>query len=271
MASSGSSASKKEENRRTLTDFKIVGLEVMGLAWSWGAVPQASATSEIKQEPEEDAHAHTVEQSISDVLEQKHEPESTASVNGRPGSSSGPASSAADPTTDSTSPKAASSSSAPLLPPPPSRIRIYFHTPVTADDSRPITSQGSFSLGSESSVRKGKRKKIDDDDGDLEDGRGAPPPPPQLSGVEPSGSNVSLDHSAADASAGRDSAAPSVAETASEGDWLMAAISEDDADGDGDTENKEDIDDSHDIDAEGEPDDYDGKPCCCSSFLHKKW
>ena len=100
--------------------------------------------------------------------------------------------------------------------PPPSRIRIYFHTPVTADDARPIPNGSSFSYtDAPSDSRKGKRKKIEDDDadGDLDDGR-APPPPPQMAGLNDDRSSVAA------------SVAPSVAETASEADWLMAAIVE---------------------------------------------
>ena len=152
------------------------------------------------------------------------------------------------------------------LPPPPSRIRIYFHTPVTADDAHASSSQPSISHGSssESSIRKGKRKKLeDDDDGDTEDGRGPPPPPPQHSGFDhesSAGQSTSHDFEGADTANGRDSASLSVAETGSEGDWLMAAIGEDEPEGgDGEHHHSQEMDDA---DAEGEPDDYDGK---CSS------
>lgn len=124
------------------------------------------------------------------------------------------------------------------LTPPPSRIRIYFHTPVSADDLQPLSSQPSFAdddSSSLSNVRKGKRKKLEDDDGDLEDGRGLPPPPPHLSGIRSDPDNASIaasaDYEGLEMAAGRDSVAPSVTETASEGDWLMAAIGEEDADG----------------------------------------
>jgi hypothetical protein len=68
-------------------------------------------------------------------------------------------------------------------------------------------------------MRKGKRKKLEDDDGDAEEGRERPPPP-RSSQID---DNISVDLDGV----GRGSAAPSVAETASEGDWLMAAIAED--------------------------------------------
>ena len=66
------------------------------------------------------------------------------------------------------------------MPPPPSRIRICFHTPVSAGDVHNVSPQSSLVIPSGPSVRKGKRKEIDDEDGDLEDGRGPPPPPPGM-------------------------------------------------------------------------------------------
>ena len=146
-----------------------------------------------------------------------------------------------------------------VLPPPPSRIRIYFHTPVTADDAHAVSTQASFSHGasSESSVRKGKRKKLEDDDGDIEDGRGPPPPPPQHSGFDHEESNAGAGPDT-DSVVGRSSVAPSVAETASEGDWLLAAIGEEETEG-GDGEHHSHGAEADDMDAEGEPDDYDGK------------
>jgi 20S proteasome subunit alpha 6 len=117
--------------------------------------------------------------------------------------------------------------------PPPSRIRIYFHTPVTADDSHPILHASSFRHDTmPSDSRKGKRKKLEDDDGDLEEGRGRPPPPQM-------GSTMSDDRSSVAASV-----APSIADTAvSEGDWLMAAIVEDEGEQDADADGEDDKDD----------------------------
>jgi 20S proteasome subunit alpha 6 len=115
---------------------------------------------------------------------------------------------------------------------PPSRIRIYFHTPVTADDSRPIPHNSTYG-DTPSDSRKGKRKKLEDDDGDLEEHR-APPPPPQMGGT------INDDQLSATAS---------IAETASEGDWLMAAIVEGEEEGgaviDLHSEDEEDSDQLH--------------------------
>ncbi len=114
-----------------------------------------------------------------------------------------------------------------VVPPPPSRMRIYFNSPATPDDSRLIPGGASFSIvgSDEASSRRGKRKKSEDDDGDQEEGR-APPPPPGGSRPERSKSIDRFERASTTASA-----APSVAETASEGDWLMAAIGEDEGDG----------------------------------------
>ncbi|OCH95855.1 hypothetical protein OBBRIDRAFT_883479 [Obba rivulosa] len=219
---------KKDENRRTLTDFKIVGLEIPELAWTWGLPISDSAESAVKTESVENtlpsemfgdsqavAETSTFSAAVADVT-------STADTQSVDASSKG----VTDASVESISVKTEGTA---LNSPPPSRIRIYFHTPVTADDSHPLNSQPSVSLGpsSLSGTRKGKRKKLEDDDGDLEDGRGPPPPPPHLSGMNSEHDGASMDRDGTETATGRGSAAPSVAETASEGDWLMAAIGED--------------------------------------------
>ncbi|KAG6903323.1 hypothetical protein C0995_013076 [Termitomyces sp. Mi166 len=179
------SSTKKDENRRTLTDFKIVGFEIRDLSWTWGVLPPPTPA---KIEP---------------VEEEAMDDQATTSQATEPALS------------DSAAPTAVSEP--PLPAPPPSRIRIYFHTPVTPDDARPIPHIASPALGiTPSDSRKGKRKKLEDDDGDIEEERerARPPPPPQPQ-MRP---NVNED---------RSSVTPSVTltETASE-DWLMAAIVE---------------------------------------------
>ncbi|KAJ7688433.1 hypothetical protein B0H17DRAFT_1202981 [Mycena rosella] len=206
-ANSSFSSGKKDENRRTLTDFKIVGLEIRELGWTWGVLP----SSPVKTEPREVALG--ADDSSSGALKAESAEEDGVKAIQADGSdavatiSSGAA----------TDGKAASAASdvavapraVPDIGPPPSRMRIYFHTPVTAVDSHPIPHNGSFSLGAApSDSRKGKRKKIESDDGDFEEGRGPPPPP----GLHDDRSSVAA------------SVAPSAAETASEADWLMAAI-----------------------------------------------
>ncbi|KIP09860.1 hypothetical protein PHLGIDRAFT_126004 [Phlebiopsis gigantea 11061_1 CR5-6] len=255
--SSAVSSGKKEENRRTLTDFKIVGLEIQDLGWTWGSVPKVTGSSGVKEESDESKVSLPVENAESQSPERKLV-ESDAGTEG-PADAAATTHAAAEQSivSDTSTVKTESGSS---LPPPPSRIRIYFHTPVTADDAHALSSQPSISHGSssESSTRKGKRKKLeDDDDGDTEDGRGPPPPPPQRSGYDhESHASTSHDCDNADAATGRGSVSLSVVETGSEGDWLLAAIGEDEHEGgDGDHHHGQDIGDT---DAEGEPDDYDG-------------
>lgn len=189
---------KKDENRRTLTDFKIVGLAIPDLHWTWGSIPSSKA---IKVEDATSVNGSTAVDGIKTEPNAEEKPE--------------PVKVEQDDTKDakglqesSVTTKVATDASLP-----PSRIRIYFHTPVTADDARPIPHNSGYGDGPSDS-RKGKRKKLEDDDGDIEERR-APPPPPQM---------ASISHE--DRSSVPASAAPSVAETASEGDWLMAAIVE---------------------------------------------
>ncbi|TFY81477.1 hypothetical protein EWM64_g2539 [Hericium alpestre] len=259
-SSQGSSSGKKEENRRTLTDFKIVGLEIQELGWSWSSLPAAQPTPKVEAgevdgdvvlcAPIEDAEHPSNAQAKEEVAEPSVGPvdaqssnidDAVVKVEGSQGEEKPDVPSLSNGLTEQ---KTVSDMPAPnVIPPPPSRIRIYFHTPVSPDDSRPIPhGSGSFSLSlNESAVRKGKRKKLEDDDGDLEERR-APPPPPG------GHHERALSTDAVD----RHSAAPSIAETASEGDWLMAAIVEDEGD-DADGE-----DDLHVTQIE--PQDGDGQP-----------
>ncbi|KAJ7638530.1 hypothetical protein FB45DRAFT_976678 [Roridomyces roridus] len=118
---------KKDENRRTLTDFKIVGLEIRELAWKWGVLPLLP----VKIEPNE---VSLGSDDTSQVIVRKESAEEDTIPAEAPEDSSA---------TDAV--PAAAKVVSDLGPT--SRMRIYFHTPVTA----------------------GKRKKIESDD--------APPPP----------------------------------------------------------------------------------------------
>lgn len=261
--SSAISSGKKEENRRTLTDFKIVGLEIQDLDWSWGTVPKSSGSADVKEESDESQVPPQSEVAESQSAEQKPVVDSNAGTEG-PADAADATAAPSEQSTTSDAPVKTETGS--VLPPPPSRIRIYFHTPVTADDAHAVSTQPSFSHGpsSESSVRKGKRKKLEDDDGDIEDGRGPPPPPPQHSGFDHEESNNATgpDYEGTESVVGRSSVAPSVAETTSEADWLMAAIGEEETEG-GDGEHHPHGPETDDMDAEGEPDDYDGKHHSC--------
>ncbi|KAJ3743368.1 hypothetical protein DFH05DRAFT_1617961 [Lentinula detonsa] len=196
----GTVSGKKDENRRTLTDFKMLGLEIPELSWSWGVLGKIG----------DDSHTEDVGQ-LSQVTVKMEEDEtsvmaSTDTIESDTKTeldSSSIALEAERKDTDTDS-KVIVNSSAPH-----SRIRIYFHTPVSADDSHPIV-PNSLSLGIvPSDSRKGKRKKLDDDeDGDGEDGRRPPP------------------HMNDDRSSVAASVTHSVAESGSEADWLMAAITD---------------------------------------------
>ena len=241
MASSFSSGGKKDENRRTLTDFKIIGLEMRELGWTWGILPSPSPVkTEVKDEASEDPDTSqvsvkqeatetgvlSISEKVDDVVRHDH----VAVGNTEAATAPAELKPAATASTDTFASQSKDVSTASLIPPPPSRIRIYFHTPVSADDSHPMSLNNSsslFSLGPPpSDSRKGKRKKLEDDDGDLEQGRGKRPPP-QMGGSQISDTaSVDMDM------IGRGSVAPSVAETNSEVDWLMAAVVQDEADGD---------------------------------------
>ncbi|GLB33500.1 hypothetical protein LshimejAT787_0103840 [Lyophyllum shimeji] len=261
MASFGN-VGKKDENRRTLTDFKIVGIELRELSWTWGVLPPTPVKIE---EVKEEAVEVSAEPSQSSEVVVKEETMDESSVPLEPVLEESGTQPATQPLTqpdaqvDSEAivpdasvpipiPEMPTASEVPppsVLPtapeanaptPPPSRIRIYFHTPVTADDSRPIphNTSPSFSLGATpSDSRKGKRKKLEDDDGDMEEER-TRPPPPQMTGI----------------SDDRSSVAPSVThtETASEADWLMAAIQE----GEEDAEAEAELDPARDAENDAE-------------------
>ncbi|KAH9967710.1 hypothetical protein BGW80DRAFT_674688 [Lactifluus volemus] len=248
MASSGflgsSGNGKKDENRRNFTDFKIVGLEIQDLSWTWGVIP--ASKSHIKAEPltvapssskdaiskstSEPAKEESTDPPTSSIIDSRKDPDATV-VKGESVSDSAslpktPENHADPPETQSTVEMPAPT----VIPPPPSRMRIYFHSPVTPDDSRPIPTGTSFSIigSDETGSRRGKRKKLEDDDGDIEEGRAAPPPP---GGSRP---ERSMSDDRFERASAAPSVEPSVAETASEGDWLMAAIEEDEGDGEDD-------------------------------------
>lgn len=222
--SSFGNVGKKDENRRTLTDFKIIGLEMPDLSWSWGILSSSlpvkvedakeeAITINVSQIAIKEEHADTsastlkTEDTLVEEVSQGTEISYVVGSNG--GSMDGSSAMEVKLPPDGS---AARISDANLSTPPPSRMRIYFHTPVTADDSRPIPHSSSFTVGAApADSRKGKRKKLEDDDGDLEEDARVPPPPPQMT--------IGDDRSSVAASV-----APSVAETTSEADWLMAAI-----------------------------------------------
>lgn len=226
-----------KENRRTLTDFKIVGLRIPEIAWTWGVQPETKVV--VKEELADSISATTIKEETIEDQKSLGAPVTSAEMEtGRddikPSTEASISTNVVDAETttddkaESQAPALVSGIPAPSdtnqNSPPPSRMRIYFHTPVTPDDSRPIPHSSNYYgdvSASSSDVRKGKRKKLEDDDGDIEEGRAAPPPPPQMgNGFGSGGINANDDRSSAAASI-----APSVPETLGE-DWLMAAITE---------------------------------------------
>ncbi|KAI9433300.1 hypothetical protein H4582DRAFT_1988316 [Lactarius indigo] len=205
--SNSSGGGKKDENRRNFTDFKISQIKDESLTEVPSSLPSTGS---------EDIGCQTISQQIAVESADLSNP----SINSQDHSDTAVVKEEEE---HSTSEMPAPS----VIPPPPSRMRIYFHSPVTPDDSRPIPNGASFTMAGsdETGSRRGKRKKLEDDDGDLEEGR-APPPPPGGSRPEQSMSDDRLERASA-----APSIEPSVAETASEGDWLMAAIGEDEGDG----------------------------------------
>ncbi|KAL1732718.1 hypothetical protein EV714DRAFT_270348 [Schizophyllum commune] len=241
-ASMTSVGGKKDENKRTLTDFKMTGFELVEIGWEWGAKPAPKPP--VKEEEGDDAEvpagetqeagstAMKVEENQEEADAALKEPKAPASAD-KPETNGAPSASSALPPRPVTQPiplppKPVFDESA-IQPPepdaakaiptgpradaaasaPPPRIRLYFHTPAAADQG------GSFTYGSVSDSRKGKRKKIEDDDGDdAEDERKRPLPPHLANGYRDDRSSVAP------------SIAPSAAEGSETGDWLMAAITE---------------------------------------------
>jgi 20S proteasome subunit alpha 6 len=249
-ASFNAGAGKKDENRRTLTDFKIVGFELPDLGWSWGVMPRPV---EVAEKLPDEAEAAT-------VLEESGEPApSLAAVDDTPAEDPVPAvplddasesgkEAALDPPgltvpgepapADAAlerSPTVSVAETAIVVPeaptrdgPPPARLRIYFYTPPSFDDAQPSVGATGWSWDQPDATRKGKRKKgedEDEDDAELEEGRVRPRPPGE------DHDRVSVAPSVQMRSG---SVAPSVAETMSEGDWLMAGLHEPGLDGEHD-------------------------------------
>lgn len=245
-ASGGSG--KRDENRRTLTDFKIVGLEIQNVEWRWGQIPTKTASEDQKISVKEEIKAEDGEAPM-EKLKAEDSEELIVSTETEVKEEKPSSDDAALATEKDSSQSLSNSLSAAS----PARLRIYFHTPPNADDARPIIHAPSFS-----DIRKGKRKKLDDDDGDAEEQSRGPRPPPIPSGNESvdGDSKVLPSVTDVDSVTGRGSVAPSVAETASEADWLMAAIAEGEDDGEGEpdgfepTQIEDGGDELHDHDGE---------------------
>lgn len=242
--SSIGSFAKKEERKRTLTDFRIVGLEICELDWRWGVVKEAQRVkeeevSEIFTVPPEEHGGKDATQpapddgdtsqptiasedvtSQSQTQTQDDDADVADSVNGKTESPSTVTAASTSESLSSTATVVApalqpddhpSIPSKPASADPPARIRIYFHTPVVAEETMI------------SATRKGKRKKVDEDDEDTDTEERRPPPGPRA-----------LMHD------DRSSMAPTVG---SEPDWLMDAF----AGGAGEVEGEGEDDDEEEV------------------------
>ena len=222
-------STRKDEVKRAMTDFKLIAIEIKQLGWSWGVVPSLQNV-DLPHDPNrespgpskaEDAKASSEKEPSSDTarddsnLRMKAEPSELDSLPAKPDLSLPPAPHIGDP----------------VVPSPPSRVRIYFHTPVTPKDSMPIPHASAVPLGlsalaiPQGSPRKGKRKRRDDEEDDDAENRTS------HTSAAHQDDAVSVTHP--DQDGFRGSVAPSVGESTSEGDWLMAAIGEGSSEGDG--------------------------------------
>ena len=216
-----------------MTDFKLVAIEVKQLGWSWGVTP--SQKVDIAVEPNRESPDPVKTEADEKVSAAKDPPQPPDMGQGDPNVDVKVESSELDSLPakpDLGLPPVPHAGEAPAVPSPPSRVRIYFHTPVTPKDSMPIPHASvvpvdlSALAASQGSPRKGKRKRADDEEDDIAEIRTSRP------SAAHRGDAVSVTaHPNQDGF--RDSAAPSIGESTSEGDWLMAAIGEGSNDGDG--------------------------------------
>ena len=230
-----------------MTDFKLVGIEIKQLGWSWGVIPPSKKV-DLAVEPSRESPGPVKTETDERVSSEKdcaqpssgtRQDDSNVDVKAE---SSELDSLPAKP--DLGLPPVPHTGDAPAVPSPPSRVRIYFHTPVTPKDSMPIPHASAVPVDlsalatSQGSPRKGKRKRVDDEeDGDAETRTSHPSAAHQHDVVSVTA------HPEQDGFRG--STAPSIGESTSEGDWLMAAIGEGSNEGDGPDTSHRPLHDSH--------------------------
>jgi len=225
-----------------MTDFKLVGIEIKQLGWSWGVIPSSQKVDSQSQKV--DLPVEPNRESPGPVKTEADERASSEKDLPQPHLDARQDDSNADIKADSSEldslpakpdlglPPVPHTGGAAAVPSPPSRIRIYFHTPVTPKDSMPIPHASAVPVDlsalatSQGSPRKGKRKRAEDEEDEDAENRASHPSTAHHDDV------VSVT-AHPDQDGFRDSAAPSVGESTSEGDWLMAAIGEGSAEGDG--------------------------------------
>jgi len=246
IAHGSSTSAKKEEVKRAMTDFKLVGIEIKQLGWTWGVIPppqKADLAAEPSREPPGPVKAEV--DKVSSEKEAPQSPSDTGQDSSKAGVKVEPSEiDSLPPKPDFGLPPVPHTGDSSVIPSPPSRVRIYFHTPVTPKDSMPIPHASAVPVDlsalatSQGSPRKGKRKRVDDEEDDDAENRASHPP-----AAYPDDAVSVTAHP--DRDCFRGSAAPSVGESTSEGDWLMAAIGEDSNEGDGPDASHRPIHDSH--------------------------
>lgn len=226
---------RKDEVKRAMTDFKLIAIEIKQLGWSWGAVPSPQ-NGGFPDDPNRESPGPIKAEADAKVSSEK-DPAQPSSGMTRGGSS---LHMKAEPSEldllpakpDLGLPPAPHTRGAPVAPSPPSRLRIYFHTPVTPKDSMPIPHASAVPLGlsalatSQGSPRKGKRKRTEDEEDDDAENRTSH----TSAAHQDDAASVTLH---LDQDGFRGSVAPSVGESTSDGDWLMTAIVEGSNDRDG--------------------------------------
>lgn len=226
---------KREEPKQTLTDFKIIGLEIENMLWKWGVcnsddskafsgeqiegeskVMSASKTDITIDEPNLELSDRVEEIEFGAALKEKEE-----KITSSPSATSNHVSAAVVRTG-----KAVKSSSSTSQSPP--RIRIYFNTPFVTDDVQ------RSNVGNGVVPNRPKRRMPADDKDEVEDdGRRI------RAKLNPTFEEPMLEPPVVDGNKDRDSAPPSIdasatsTRTEDEGDWLMEAIAKD---GDGSEE-----------------------------------
>ncbi|KAF8520061.1 hypothetical protein JB92DRAFT_2896025 [Gautieria morchelliformis] len=257
-------SSKKEEVRQTLTDFRIVGLEIESLKWTWGScISSRNVDSSKAAEPVKNGTETTTGDSQLDLTDGVEEIEFGSAIQETADASVAPEVPVLPPQVQplSKTPGEPSKDSRSPLPGPPApsppRIRIYFNTPASLDDTQPKPVNGVSNV----SANRAKRKLSVEEE---EEGRRRRTKLNPTSEAEEALRDTPS--KTGEVEKDRDSVAPSVdmsatasvsGRTEDESDWLMEAIGRDaeaTEDQDESTHQSTDHDRAVDVEVEGDPD-----------------
>ncbi|GJJ07395.1 hypothetical protein Clacol_001597 [Clathrus columnatus] len=267
------SSGKKEDPKQTLTDFKIIGLEIESISWKWGICNSEDSQVTFSGDPNESDSKRAPDKSMSmsnanavpaadepklELSDRVEEIEFGAALKEKEehviASSTTTAINHLPTTTGARMEKSAKSSSSTSQSPP--RIRIYFNTPVITEDVQ----RSDTSVSNRSKRRMPADEKDDEGDERRRIRAKLNPTSEESSSLPGPGPSIT------DMTKDRDSAPPSIDASVTsirsedEGDWLMEAIAKD---GDGSEEvvppgdenrdNQEDEDNPCDADDEIDP------------------